>query len=136
LAWSRCGGAPPARGAGGGPPPPARDGNATGFLGERVCTTHRLNMELDLQSLFGLHVYSCTYWLAEAPQLPPPAIPPHLGAICQLRLTTSLCEPPGTTEYELTAPELLNAKTTCLVPPLGYSLVKSRGGSLSSRSHH
>jgi hypothetical protein len=22
-----------------------------------------LNMELDLQSLFKLHVYSCTYWL-------------------------------------------------------------------------
>ncbi len=27
-------------------------------------------MEVDLQSLFGLHVYSCT--LAETPQLPPP----------------------------------------------------------------
>jgi hypothetical protein len=24
---------------------------------------HRLNMELDLQSLFGLHVYICTHWL-------------------------------------------------------------------------
>ncbi len=24
---------------------------------------HRLNMELDLQSLFGLHVHSCTHWL-------------------------------------------------------------------------
>jgi len=23
---------------------------------------HRLNMELDLQSLFGLHVHSCTHW--------------------------------------------------------------------------
>jgi hypothetical protein len=24
---------------------------------------HRLNMELDLKSLFGLHVHSCTHWL-------------------------------------------------------------------------
>jgi hypothetical protein len=24
-------------------------------------------MELDLQSLFGLHVHSCIYWLTEAP---------------------------------------------------------------------
>jgi hypothetical protein len=39
-------------------------------------------MELDLQSLFGLHVYSCTqgvykwlYPLSETPQLPPPPIP-------------------------------------------------------------
>jgi hypothetical protein len=24
---------------------------------------HRLNMEFDLQSLFGLHLYSCTHWL-------------------------------------------------------------------------
>jgi hypothetical protein len=42
--------------------------------------------------------------------------------------------PRCTTEYELTAPKIGNAKTTCPVPPLGYSLVKSRGGSLSSRS--
>jgi|LakMenE18May11ns_1017448.scaffolds.fasta_scaffold9631727_1 hypothetical protein len=40
----------------------------------RLRSTHRLNMEIDLQSLFGLHVHSCTYLylLAEAPQLPPP----------------------------------------------------------------
>jgi len=38
---------------------------------------HRLNMELDLLSLFGLHVQRCTYPLAEAPQRPPP---PHLGS--------------------------------------------------------
>jgi hypothetical protein len=35
-------------------------------------------MELDLQSLFGLHVYSCTHWLR--PPQPPPLIPPHLGS--------------------------------------------------------
>ncbi len=35
---------------------------------------HRLNMEVDLQSLFGLHVTWCAqlYSLAEAPQPPPP----------------------------------------------------------------
>jgi hypothetical protein len=37
---------------------------------------HRLNMELDLQSLFGLHVPSCTYW--PRPRNPPP---PHLGSL-------------------------------------------------------
>ena len=36
----------------------------------------RLNMEIDLQSLFGLHVHSCTHWLR--PRTPPP-FPPHLG---------------------------------------------------------
>ncbi len=30
---------------------------------DRVTTVHMLNMELDLQSLFGLHVHSCTHWL-------------------------------------------------------------------------
>jgi hypothetical protein len=33
----------------------------------RIGTQHSFNMELDLQSLFGLHVHSCT------PQPPPPA---------------------------------------------------------------
>jgi hypothetical protein len=37
----------------------------------------RLNMELDLQSLFGLHVHSCSYWLrprnATTPLPPYPA---------------------------------------------------------------
>ncbi len=28
-----------------------------------ICSlTHRLNIELELQSLFGLHVQSCTHW--------------------------------------------------------------------------
>ncbi len=30
----------------------------------------RLHMALDLQSFFGLHVYSCTHWLR--PHTPPP----------------------------------------------------------------
>ncbi len=32
------------------------------------------NMELDLQSLFGLHVHSCTHWLRPRNSPPPPAI--------------------------------------------------------------
>ena len=36
---------------------------------------HRLNMELDLQSLFGLHVHSCTLWLRPRNPPPPPAHP-------------------------------------------------------------
>ena len=34
---------------------------------------HRLNMELDLRSLFGLHVLSCTHWVRPR-TLPPPSI--------------------------------------------------------------
>ncbi len=40
-------------------------------LGEGV--THRLNMELHLQSLFGLHVHSCTHWLRSRNSPLPPA---------------------------------------------------------------
>jgi hypothetical protein len=32
-----------------------------------------LNMELDLQSLFGLHVHGCTHWLRPRNLPPPPA---------------------------------------------------------------
>ncbi len=41
--------------------------------------THRLNMELDLQSLFGLHVHSCTHLLRPRKTLPPS--PPAFGLI-------------------------------------------------------
>jgi hypothetical protein len=50
-------------------------------------------MELDLQSLFGLHVHGCTHW--RRPRNPPS---PHAfrlifeGAIGQPRWTTSLCD--------------------------------------------
>ncbi len=44
-----------------------------------VCYTHGLNMELDLQSLFGPHVHSCTHWLR--PRNPPP--PPAFRRSCQ-----------------------------------------------------
>ncbi len=40
---------------------------------------HRLNMKLDLQSLFGVHVHRCTHWLR--PRTPPP----HLGSYTRSR---------------------------------------------------
>jgi hypothetical protein len=43
-------------------------------------TEHRLNMELDLQSLFGLHVLSCTHWLRP---------PSHILAFIQRALLVS-----------------------------------------------
>ncbi len=39
---------------------------------------HRLNMELVLHSLFGLHVYSCAHGLR--PRNTPPPLPPHWGS--------------------------------------------------------
>jgi hypothetical protein len=52
-------------------------------------------MEIDLQSLFGLHVYCVQlYSLAETPE--PPLLPFGLineDAIGQPRMTTSLCDP-------------------------------------------
>ncbi len=53
------------------------DNLLTGEGGEREC--YKLNKELDLQSLFGLHVYSCTHWLS--PRNSPPPHPPHFGLI-------------------------------------------------------
>jgi hypothetical protein len=54
---------------------------------------HMLNMELDLQSLFGLRVQR--YSMAETPHLPPLPIFGLIneGAIGQPRYTTSLCNP-------------------------------------------
>jgi hypothetical protein len=46
-----------------------------------IRTSHRLNMKLDLQSLFGLHGHSCTHWLWLRPRNPPAPPPPqHLGS--------------------------------------------------------
>jgi hypothetical protein len=39
---------------------------------------HRLNMELDLQSLFGLYVHSCTHWLRPRNFPPSPRIWAHI----------------------------------------------------------
>ncbi len=53
-----------------------------GSLGFTYTVSHRLNMEVDLQSLFGLHVtwcalHSCAHWLS--PRNPP--IPPYTRAL-------------------------------------------------------
>jgi hypothetical protein len=42
-------------------------------------------MELDLQSLFGLHVHSCTHWLKPRNRNPPP---PHLGSYTRVLLVS------------------------------------------------
>jgi hypothetical protein len=54
---------------------------------------HRLNMELDLQNLFGLHVHNCTHWLRPRNPLPPAFGLIYEGTIGQPRQTTSLCDP-------------------------------------------
>jgi hypothetical protein len=43
-----------------------------------------LNMELDLQSLFGFHVYSCTHWL----RLRNSPLPLHLGSYTRALLVS------------------------------------------------
>jgi hypothetical protein len=49
-------------------------------------TSHRLDMQLDLQSLFWLHVHSRTHWLRPRnPSLPPAFGLIYEGAIGQLR---------------------------------------------------
>jgi hypothetical protein len=40
------------------------------FIDNILQAEHRLNMKLDLQSLFGLHVHSCTLWLRPRNPLP------------------------------------------------------------------
>ncbi len=53
----------------------------------------RLNTELDLLSLFGLHVHSCTEWLRPCNPPPPTRIwLKYEGALGQPRKTTSLCD--------------------------------------------
>jgi hypothetical protein len=55
-------------------------------------------MKLDLQSLFGPYVHSCTHWLSPRNPLPPP--PPNLGSFTRALLASqedidniSLCNP-------------------------------------------
>jgi hypothetical protein len=51
---------------------------------------HRLNMEVDLQSSFGLHVTWCAqlYSLGETPQPPPPPNTPHLDSYTRALLVS------------------------------------------------
>ncbi len=67
---------------------------------ERENQNHRLNMEVDFQSLFGLHVTWCAHCTAvligwdPATPPPPPALDSYYeGAIGQQRQTTPLCNP-------------------------------------------
>jgi hypothetical protein len=51
-----------------------------------MLSAHRLNIELDLQRLFGIHVYSCTHWLRPRNSPPPPSFGLiYESAIGQLR---------------------------------------------------
>jgi hypothetical protein len=53
-------------------------------------------MELALQSLFGLHVHSCTHWLKPRNRKPQP---PHLGSYARAQLVAKIddifCDPPA-----------------------------------------
>jgi hypothetical protein len=51
-------------------------GKGGGNTKRLFATNHKLNMELDLQSLFGLNVHSSTHWLR--PRNPPPRIWAHM----------------------------------------------------------
>ncbi len=77
--------------------------NCTEYVSFFYSFKHRLNMELDLQSIFGLHVHSCTHLLrlpnppnpiwAQCAQLhslaePPQSPPPHLGSYTRALLVS------------------------------------------------
>jgi hypothetical protein len=65
---------------------PARLGSTVQAV--RLQVNHRLNMELHLQSLFGLHVQCAQlYSLAETPQLPPP-LSDYLGSFMRTLLVS------------------------------------------------
>ena len=49
--------------------------------GFTVDSRHRLNMKLDLQSLFGLHVHSCTNWLRPSNSTSPRALGTYTRAL-------------------------------------------------------
>jgi hypothetical protein len=74
---------------------------------------HRLNMELDLQSLFGLQVHSCTHWLRPSNPSPPPAFGlTYEGAIGQPRWTASLGEPLLTVLVAAAQPEFTSHRVS------------------------
>jgi hypothetical protein len=81
-------------------------------------------MEINLQSLFRLHVHSCTHWLR--PSKPPPPPPAfgliYEGAIGQQRKTTSLCDPLALYSLEILHRSILKG----LNHKLGYKFKKIR----------
>ncbi len=75
---------------------------------------HRLNMEWVLQSLFELHVHSCTHWLR--PRTPPPPSP-YLGSFTRALLVIG----PAKIDDISLWPLLFTYPTTHLVPS-GWAL--------------
>ncbi len=72
---------------------------------------YRLNMEVDPQSLFGLHVTWCTqlYSLAKTPLPPPPrppSLPPHLDSYTRALLDWDPPPAPQEKRQELWIPSL------------------------------
>jgi hypothetical protein len=55
---------------------------------KRLLHRYGLNMEFDLQSLFGLHVHSCTHWLKPRKCRNIPPVPPHLGSYTRVLLVS------------------------------------------------
>ncbi len=55
---------------------------------ESMDCSHRLNIELDIQNLFGLHVYSFTHWLRPCIATPQFPSPPHLGSFTRAPLVS------------------------------------------------
>ncbi len=98
----------------------------------KLSKIHRLNMDLDLQSLFGLHVHSCTHWLRPCNNPPSPRIWAQIrGRLGQPRKTISLCVPCD----RIYSPSFLENKPK---PPVSISenerfgLVFAKTGSINS----
>jgi hypothetical protein len=84
---------------------------------------HILYMELDLQSLFGLHVHSCTHWLR--PRNPPPRIWAHIrGRYWSAKIDISL-SPPAV----YIGPSFLSFSTPASFPPLSSQQIVSLSAS-------
>ncbi len=66
---------------------------------------HRLNMEVDLQCLFGLHVHSCTHWLRtrNTTPPPPPTAPETITLLVRQNYRRHLIVTPLTKVYTLDA---------------------------------
>ncbi len=64
-------------------------------IGSLTSPNHRLNMELNLLSLFGLHVHSCTHWLIHRDSPPPPHLDSYTRALLVSKIDDiSLCSRP------------------------------------------
>ncbi len=85
----------------------------------------RLNMELDIQSLFGLHVYSCTHWLRPCNSPPSsPRIWAHIrGRNWSAKVDDISLKPPGHgTESSHRAHSGVPSNDTCTCPCVEHTL--------------